>query len=181
MEDFISVDSKLGNISSEQPVVQRMNTTISNQNWYATYPRMKNISTNENVETSMIWGCLWDETLQWFIDTQGKTQAEVGSDSTEWGNYYNATFEYTNTSGGTSTTISGTVIPTGSTERNKANNIYDMAGNVGDFTLEGNNFKWRNTRGGNITTSRKPVSYRYGNFPNGSGNPFGFRVHLCVK
>ena len=175
-----------GNITSEQPVVQRMNTTISNQTWYAMYPRMKNISTNKNVEISMIWGCLWDETLHWFIKTKKKTQAEVGSDSTEWGNYLNATFTYTNTSGGTSTknANSSTRIPTGSTERNKANNIYDMAGNVWDWTLEGSDSYGRYLRGGyyeNLDTAVYPVRYRYSQFQGSSSDGFGFRVHLCVK
>ena len=160
-----------------------MNTTISNQSWYAMYPRMKNISTNENVETSMIWGCLWDETLQWLIDTESKTQAEVGSDSSSWGNYSGTTFEYTNTSGGTSTKSGSTRIPTGSTERNKANNIYDMAGNVLDWTLEGDGSDYRYYRGGYCSSSGtgSPVRDRSSSSPGSSSSGRSFRLHLCVK
>ena len=152
-----------GNMSSEQPVVKRMNTTISNQNWYAMYSRMKNISTNENVEISMIWGCLWDETLQWLIDTEAKTQAEVGSDSTEWGNYKNASFTYTNTSGETMPKFASidTKIPTGSTERNKSNNIYDMAGNVYELTLEGDGSSRNYSRGGFFKANSRFGSFSF--------------------
>ena len=36
-------------------------------------------------------------------ETTGKSKEEVISDSTSWGNYYNATFTYTNSSGVTAT------------------------------------------------------------------------------
>ena len=163
-----------GNISSATPVVRRLNTTISNQTWYRMYNRMKNISNNENIQTSMIWGCLWDETLQWLIETGEKTQAEIALDSTSWGNYTNISFTYTNTSGTTATKATGgTRIPTGSTERNKANNIYDMAGNVYDWTLEGDgSYYCRFSRGGSYVNhgAGYPAHYRSPySYPNGSG------------
>lgn len=166
-----------GNISSATPVVRRLNTTISNQTWYRMYNRMKNISNNENIQTSMIWGCLWDETLQWLIETGEKTQAEIALDSTSWGNYTNISFTYTNTSGTTATKATGgTRIPTGSTERNKANNIYDMAGNVYDWTLEGYGSSFRCYRGGycNLSGAGCPAHYRDVNFPNGGKDSMRF-------
>ena len=57
----------------------------------------------------MIWGNQWDRTLMWLMEcnakdeTTGKSKEEVISDSTSWGNYYNATFTYTNSSGVTAT------------------------------------------------------------------------------
>ena len=129
-----------GNITSEQPVVQRMNTTISNQTWYAMYPRMKNICKNENSYTEMIWGCIFDETLQWLIESGNKTQNEVAIDSINWGNYYRSSFEYISETGTkvSKSNTSAVKIPTGSSEKNKANNIYDLAGNVSEWTLEQN-------------------------------------------
>ena len=139
-----------GNLSAGEPVVQRMNTDIADQNWYTAYKKIKRMSADVNVRTSMIWGCLWDETLQWLVDSEAKTYAEM-DDSTSWGNYANSTFEYkTNTSGSTSTksTRSYEIIPSGSTEYSKTNNIYDMAGNVYDWTLEGYGSNYRRCRGG---------------------------------
>ena len=157
-----------GNLTSDEPVVQRMNTSIASQNWYTAYTRIKRMSTGTNVRTGMIWGCLWDETLQWLVDSGNKTYAEM-KDSTSWGNYKNSTFEYKNTSGSTATksASNGTRIPSGSTEYSKANNIYDMAGNVYDWTLECYGSGDRRCRGGSYyySGSGDPASYRNGSIP----------------
>ena len=176
-----------GNISSNTPVVRRMNTAIVNQNWYTMYSRMRNISSNVNIQTSMIWGNLWDETLQWLVDTGTKTYAEINS-STSWGNYRDATFTYrTNTSGSTATKNknSNTIIPTGSAEYTKANNIYDLAGNVYDWTIEGNSSNYRYYRGGCFIDSswKKSASTRNGWYPQGASASgyVGFRAYLYIK
>ena len=157
-----------GNLTSDEPVVQRMNTSIASQNWYTAYTRIKRMSTGTNVRTGMIWGSLWDETLQWLVDSGNKTYAEM-KDSTSWGNYKNSTFEYKNTSGSTATksASNGTRIPSGSTEYSKANNIYDMAGNVYDWTLECYGSGDRRCRGGSYyySGSGDPASYRNGSIP----------------
>ena len=143
------------------------------------------MSTGTNVRTGMIWGCLWDETLQWLVDSGAKTYAEM-KDSTSWGNYSNSTFEYkTNISGSTSTknASSGTRIPSGSTEYSKANNIYDMAGNVWDWTLEGYGSYGRRYRGGyyNGNGSNNPASDRRNDYPYYSYDGIGFRSYLYIK
>ena len=108
-----------------------------------------NNTKDDNVETSMIWGCLWDETLQWLIDSGNKTNSEI-KNSTSWGNYKNSTFEYTDTNENILTKLQNTSIkiPSGSTAYTKANNIYDMGGNVYEWTLETNNENARRCRGG---------------------------------
>ena len=83
----------------------------------------------------MIWGCQWDRALDWIVARNGGNYSLV-MDSTEWGNYNDATFEYLDTDGTTKMKNTARIIPTGSTERNKKNNIYDMAGNVWDWTSE---------------------------------------------
>ena len=50
-----------GNLNAEIPVVQRMNTSINNQDWYTAYMLIQLMNANEKVKTSMIFGCLWDE------------------------------------------------------------------------------------------------------------------------
>ena len=145
-----------GNINQETPVVQKGNTNISSQTWYNMYKRCKNIKgDNTNVETGMIWGNQWDRTLMWLIETGSKTKEEIADDSTSWGNYSNATFEYVNSSGSTATKNenSSTRIPTGSTEYTKANNIYDLAGNVYDWTMEANGTGNRVGRGGSYVNN----------------------------
>lgn len=159
-----------GNINQETPVVQKGNTNISSQTWYNMYKRCKNIKgDNTNVETGMIWGNQWDRTLMWLIETGSKTKEQIADDSTSWGNYNNATFEYVNSSGSTATKNenSSTRIPTGSTEYTKANNIYDLAGNVWDWTMEAYGTRSRVSRGG----------YYYGSgdsYPAGDRNSYGY-------
>ena len=180
-----------GDLGEEEAVVKKMNTDINYQTWYTMYEKCKNLAgENENVETSMIWGSLWDETLQWLVDSEAKISTGETIDytlinnSTNWGNYNNATFEYTTTSGGTSTTSSSTRIPTGSADYTKANNIYDMAGNVYDWTLEASSTYGRVLRGGSYSYgggSSYPVRYRSGNNPTGSSYLLGCRSALYIK
>ena len=152
-----------GNLSQTEVVVQKMNEDIDGVTWYEMYEKCKGlVGENENIETSMIWGSLWDETLRWLVESEAKISTGeiidhgLINDSTNWGNYKNATFEYTNTGGGINTKNSGsiTIIPTGSTDYTKANNIYDMAGNICDWTLEAAAVINRVHRGGNYTNQR---------------------------
>ena len=175
-----------GNINQETPVVQKGNTNISRQTWYNMYKRCKNIrGDNTNVVTGMIWGNQWDRTLMWLIETGSKTKEQIADDSTSWGNYNNATFEYVNSSGSTVTKNenSGTKIPTGNTEYTKANNIYDLAGNVYDWTMEAYSTVYRVYRGGCcvINGGSYPADYRYSYSPTSSNVNYGCRSALYIK
>ena len=175
-----------GNINQDTPVIQKGNTNISSQTWYNMYKRCKNIKgANTNVETGMIWGNQWDRTLMWLIETGSKTKEQIADDSTSWGNYYNATFEYVNSSGSTATKNEGssTRIPTGSAEYTKANNIYDLAGNVRDWTMEANSTGFRVYRGGYCNSSgvNGPAGSRSNDGPTGSNNVYGCRSALYIK
>ena len=146
-----------GNLNQDVAVVQKGNDDIGSQTWYAMYEKCKTLSdNNNNIATGMIWGNQWDRIIMWLIECNtknpetGKSKEEVISDSSSWGNYYNVTFTYTNSSGSTATKNQNFVlrIPTGSTEYTKANNIYDLAGNVHDLTMEANSSSRRVDRGG---------------------------------
>ena len=181
-----------GDLSKEQVVVQKGNTDISSQTWYAMYEKSKTLSdNNNNIETGMIWGNQWDRTLMWLIEcnakdeTTGKSKEEVIRDSTSWGNYNNATFTYTNSSGSTATKNSGisTRIPTGSTEYTKANNIYDLVGNVWDWTMEARGTGGRVSRGGYYISNGTnfPASLRFNYVPANSNSVYGTRATLYIK
>ena len=174
-----------GNINQETPVVQKGNTNISRQTWYNMYKRCKNIrGDNTNVVTGMIWGNQWDRTLMWLIETGSKTKEQIADDSTSWGNYNNATFEYVNSSGSTVTKNenSGTKIPTGNTEYTKANNIYDLAGNVYDWTMEAYSTNYRVCRGGyyDVNGGGYPADSRVNSYPT-SYYYYGCRSALYIK
>ena len=175
-----------GKLSEKNPVVQRMNTDISNQTWYTEYSRLQRLGTNENVKSNMIWGCLWDETLQWLVDSGNKTYEDI-TNSTSCGNYMNSRFTYKiNAKGNTSEKeMNDTmIIPTGSAEYSKINNVYDMAGNVSEWTLESTEGISRCTRGGkcNISGYTQSVSYRNGGSPHSVyDGKIGFRAYLYIK
>ena len=175
-----------GNINQDTPVIQKGNTNISSQTWYNMYKRCKNIKgANTNVETGMIWGNQWDRTLMWLIETGSKTKEQIADDSTSWGNYYNATFEYVNSSGSTATKNEGssTRIPTGSAEYTKANNIYDLVGNVRDWTMEAYSTNYRVCRGGDYSLNggNYPADNRSYSYPTYSLNYYGCRSALYIK
>ena len=181
-----------GDLSKENPVIKKGNTDINYQTWYNMYKRCKNLKgSNTNVETGMAWGNQYDRTLMWLIEMNaknsslGKTKAEICSDSTSWGNYKNATFEYTTSSGGTATKQqnNSTRIPTGSSDYTKANNIYDLAGNVYDWTMEAYNCNFRVLRGGHYyyLGSVSPARNRYDYYPTTSNYVYGCRAALYIK
>ena len=128
--------------SSSSPKVVRYGNS-GGISWYDSYVACSKL-TNEDAIGTMIWGTQWDATLEWLAqsyikdNTTGKSYKDIAS-SARWGNYSdsdNFTY-YTSSTDTTGTAKSGsTKIPTGSTEYTKANNIYDLAGNCGEWTQE---------------------------------------------
>ena len=132
-------------------------------------------------QASLMFGIQWDLVLK-FIEVKGaKTQVELKTDSSGWGNYEYVSFDikreqglYTTsptTSGSWNTTSnytkpsSGVLLTTGATDRNSTLGIYDLAGNVFEWTLEystGINNPCV-LRGGyyDYGGSNYPASYRY--------------------
>lgn len=163
-------------------VVRKMYTNIANQNWYTMYKKCLTLKgTNTDVKTSMIFGNLWDEALEWFVksgatisDGTTLTYQLVSAfwNSTTWGNYYSATFNYiaanakTPLMTETKAQYTETKIPAGSAEYTKANNVYDMAGNVWDWTTEAYTTYYRFSRGGYYGNGTNgPASYRNDYYP----------------
>ena len=147
--------------------IRRLNENLSEQSWTDMYQKTKKLKKeNENIITSMIWSSLWDYTIQWFIDTGAKTYEDI-SKSDSWGNYRDSSFEYyTDVEGNISLKEPGInnskLIPAGSSEYSKANNIYDMAGNVNELTLGCYSYYF-SYRGGyydSSSDSEKSCSYR---------------------
>ena len=102
---------------------------------------------------SLMFGIQWDLVLKFIEEKGAKTQAELKTDSSSWGNYYNVSFDikreqglYTTsptTSGSWNTTSNYTkpsssdvLLTTGAVDRNSVLGIYDIAGNMYGWTLE---------------------------------------------
>ena len=176
-----------GDLSQATPVVKRMNSDIGSQNWWQMWKKARKLS-GTSAGVQMIWRTQWDETLKWLINTREKTYAEVGSDSISWGNYYKNSFTYyTNTSKSTATKSSGywTRIPSGAYEGANANNVYDLAGNVWDFTLKSGDSgtdSYRESRGGDYSNGPSTHAADVNDMtPDISYDNFGLRCSLFIK
>lgn len=82
-------------------------------------------------------------------ETGNKTELQM-SNSVSWGNYYDSEFEYIDKYGTKTTKAKNHAkeIPTGNSEYTKANNIYDLAGNTREWTMETRGLEMRAIRGG---------------------------------
>lgn len=154
-----------GGLSTTAKVVKE-NEDLGMQTWYKMYNQCKKLNgTNSNVKTGMIYGCMWDYTLEWLIETGSKTYSEIGKDSQGWGNYmYN---------------IDGTrgyKKPSGYSESWKANNIYDMAGNVYDWTLEASHHYFRMARGNSYYSNNFPYAAGARQYIHSNGSDYDIRL-----
>ena len=135
-------------------------------------------------KTKLVSSYAWDTTIA-FLQ---KVNSDYGSSSEE-GNYYDTTFPYTDITGANQTKASetgvisptGVLVPTGQTT--PVCNIYDMGGNVGEYTTESlSNTKYPYTvRGGSYSysVSNRAAGYRNGN-TGGGYSITGFRLTLFM-
>ena len=157
-----------GNLSQEKVCVIKNNSDINNQTWYTMYNKAKKVAVNRNVTSSMIWGSQWDATMRWMYNSGNAEKKKYTYDSTGKGNY--------------SGTNGDKPIATGTNDIYAVNNIYDMAGNVSDWTIEAYNTRNRVSRGGfyNNNGSSSPASYRSSSSPTRSNGSIGFRAALYM-
>ena len=180
------------------------------------------LSTEKSYTSSLMFGVQWDLVLK-HIEVKevangtalATIQSELRTNSKDWGNYYNASFEinrgkyakngelttwynYNNESGlancvtyanGKSTKLSASsssnsiLLTTGASDACKKMNIYDLAGNVSEWTLEytvdtGTPCTIRGGYCGNDgSRSRAASRIRY-DLPTFSSYPVGFRLSL---
>lgn len=131
------------------------NAWPSNKNWYDLYNAAKKTYPNDSTNTKgavsqMVWGCQWDAACRWF-----NTFPELKDD-----NY--VTDSQTPGKGNYAPPGSlsiGTPILTGSDERYKVKNIYDMAGNYEEQTMEMSGDEYRVRRGGRATEIPVPKGF----------------------
>ena len=140
-------------------------------NFYDAKKVAATIEDNKAVKSHLTFGAEYDSVLEWFIKTEVKTLAEIEDDSTEWGNHKNTENSPMK------------VVETGSREEWCANNIYDFAGNVDEWTQEQKGHLLRVIRGSSCNDYGKniPVAYRCRSNPRIRYYNTGFRVALCIK
>ena len=140
---------------------------------------------NDYVQTGLLTGKAWDRTCHWIEDYITNLNADSSlTKSQYYGNYYNSTFKYINSSKEEVEKLvnSSEKIPAGSTEYTKTKNIYDLAGNVWEWTAEADS-TGRIRRGGNYNNNGDyyRVSYRYNYYPSNRNGSVGFRSRLYIK
>ena len=162
-----------------------------NQTAWTKISQLDAITKSENYNTTLhshlMYGIEWDSILKWLegnatiaSDKSGERktmdESDVQTNSCSWGNYSNST--------GDAKTNRGSLRATGKSEYWKANNIYDLAGNVREWTQE----KWstgnyRDERGGsygvdgNVTTAAHRNDQTEGLTTN---SYIGFRVSFYL-
>ena len=133
-----------------------------------------------NYTSSLMFGVQWDLVLK-YLETKGTAQADLKNNSTNWGNYYNNLWNITNidskygiynhgmnwTKGayGKKDSNKDVLLSTGASEEFSKQGIYDIAGNVMEWTLEYTSY------------SSSPCAYRGGDYGSyGSRHPAVDRI-----
>ena len=148
-----------------------------------------------NYTSSLMFGVQWDLVLK-YLETKGTAQADLKTNSTNWGNYLdnlwnitNANSKYapngsgwTNGAYGQKSSDTEILLSTGASETFSKQGIYDLAGNVEEWILEytSNSFYPCAIRGGNyaIDGCDYPAAYRSDGDATGYSDNVGFRVSL---
>ena len=146
---------------------------------------------------TLCYGIQWDATLAFIGDEN------YNKDSTSKGNYYNNAWTInretakSSSNGGntwkpiseetnktkTKTASESIFLTTGASEDFRKNNIYDLAGNVAEWTNEAGSTAYRDPRGGNYygNGTDYPASTRNSDVPNRCDDIIGFRPALYIK
>ena len=149
-----------GKVTSKIGVTPTSAENDQSKTWYGLYSLAKTYTNNKNSVTSqMIWGSQYDAMLNFALTGNDKSKVT----STEYGNY------------------SGTELKTGLTRTSdKINNIYDLGGNLEEWTSEASYTDVRAYRGGLYKDASSPAN-RSSNDPTVSYPIDSLRSSLYVK
>ena len=179
------------NASTAKPLSKKNIYPYNYITWTDAKSRSQEMYADDNygVVSTLCYGVEWDAVLRFIKDIFNVT------DSTSWGNYTaseNFTFigeYYTSSDDSWKSDVStkgngeSKLLQTGASEHNKAKNIYDLAGNVGDWTMEPTSRNGRIFRGGDFEVggASDAASDRHAfNTTNGVCG-IGFRVALYIS
>ena len=144
--------------------------------------------------SSLMFGVQWDLVLK-YLEAKGTAQADLKTNSTSWGNYWNNLWNITNTDSkyytnsqwtsgayGTKGSSTSILLSTGASDIFSKQGIYDFAGNVEEWTLESGYFLGIPCiiRGGNgyFSGGTNPVASHAAGSKSSCIDTTGFRVAL---
>lgn len=132
----------------------------------------------KTVTTSVVYGVQWDSMLRFIVSDVNNV-----NNSIRWGNYSTSELTYTDQKGNSYVKPSGEVrlFKTGSSEETKAKNIYDIAGNTYEWTIETAGNGVRVVRGGcYVVNIGQLAAARYAYNDNTANNAIGFRISFYI-
>ncbi len=168
---------------------------------FVTCAQAEQLAEKVNIEgktSSLMFGIQWKLVCKFISTMENKTEEQILKDSAEWGNYNNSQFivsrgKYTTDASVESLwkpasisntylkTSSPVLLTTGITDRNMALNIYDLAGNVGEWLLESNG-TGKQTIGGNTAWEQENSTLAtrdsISNSEIGADGRYGFRITI---
>ncbi len=136
--------------------------------WYGLYKKAKEYN-KTSITAGMIWGSQYDAMLN-FALSNGNDSSKITANTN--GNHSGKLLK-TGTWLGSNTT---------NPETDKINNIFDLEGNMFEWTKEAYGTYYRVNRGGSVYTgSSLSPSVRYYNYPYNTSNNIGSRLGLYIK
>ena len=144
-----------GGFNTSQCIVKagEGDNSINRVNWYTMYNKTKTLSST-SVASTLIWGCQYDAMCNWLTSTSRTKQSD-------------------------DTRTSSSTLNTGAIASDVDKNIYDLAGNVLEWTMGACVTNGRVYRGGDCYDAYS-VSYRYDYAPLNSDNFLGGRSALFI-
>ena len=164
---------------------------INNVTWYRMYARqslysnnvLKNVDPKATKTSSMIWGSQYDQIMIWMKNVENDKETTRGkyyvTNGVERGNYGKITINGNEIKDGNDNTTSPAL--TGSRDEYKVKNIYDLAGNIYEWTLEAIYTSRRVRRGGfydSTNASSTRPGHRDYDYPTNSVTYYGSRLTL---
>ena len=165
--------------STESKEIKPMTAATDSQMWYGMYDKQKkfagkNLDGTENsdvMQSSMIWGSQYDAMLNWMLTGSNDAKTRVGSSS--YGYHYSSGVvgcgAYYKQENESSEKVYDVI-----------NNIYDLEGNVYEWTLEATQAWRRVYRGGSYGPAYSP-SHRVNRDPFVNDAGAGSRLTLYIK
>ena len=194
IEDAPKTSGSSSTAPTEMPVIKQNAYPYNNVTCSQAQTLASNMESG-NYTSSLMFGVQWDLVLK-YLETKGTAQADLKTNSTNWGNYYNNSWNITNenskyapnglgwTSGayGKKDSNKSVLLSTGASETFSKQGIYDLAGNVWEWTLEytaSSSFPCAK-RGGvyDYNGSNYPAAYRNDNGTAYCNIYIGFRLSL---
>ena len=177
-ENQTTIDGKSSDTSNVEgtPVSKKGAIVWTYINYTNAKKNTENMIVNDYVQTGLLTGKAWDTTCHWIEDSLSSINASASlKNSRYYGNYYDS-LSPANVSG------YGTKQVAGYSDKWMVKNIYDLAGNVWEWTSEdySSNPIYRGGSFGDDVNGG-PVSCRNSLFAISALNYIGFRPRLYIK